>query len=307
MSKVVVTGGAGFIGHHLVNVLVERGDQVTVIDDFSGGAFPERLNGKADCMRFDIANADTWTEKRLAFALEGVDYVFHLAALPRVQASIDDPVGTARVNIMGTLAVLDAARKEGVKRFVLASSSSIYGDSDELPLNENMPASPMSPYALDKLQSEQWCQHYSLFYNLPTVCLRFFNVYGPGADPSGAYALVVAKFLEQRRNSQKMTITGNGDQTRDFTHVRDVVQANLLAAESTEVGMGEVINIGGGRQISVIMVADLIGGDTEYIEPRLEPHDTLADIKKAEIRLGWKPEVSFEKGIAELKQLYQLQ
>lgn len=313
MSKVVVTGGAGFIGYHLVNALIERGDTVVVIDNFAGDPkrelFRERENKQATYHNFDIASDILHTTKRLAFACKGAEYVFHLAALPRVQASIDDPVGTLRVNVVGTVAMLDAARKAGVKRFVFASSSSVYGDSDELPLKESMAPSPMSPYARHKFEGEQHCQDYALHpFNLPTVCLRFFNVYGPGADPSGAYALVVAKFIDQKRKKKKLTITGDGEQTRDFTHVRDVVRAILLAAESPEVGMGEAINIGGGRQVSVNTVADLIdpNADRLWLEARLEPHDTLASIWKAKVHLGWEPEISFEEGIAELKRLYQI-
>lgn len=301
MSKVVVTGGNGFIGHHLVRALAERGDEVIVIDNLAGGHFADRYVAGVEYNRYDIA--DPASRGRLEEDCEGADYVFHLAALPRVQYSIEHPFETFQANVGGTVAVLEAARKAGVKRVVFASSSSVYGDSDQLPLHEDMPASPMSPYALQKWESEQWCKHFALFCNLPTVCLRFFNVYGPGADPSGAYALVVAKFLEQKRQGKAMTITGNGDQTRDFTHISDVVRGILLAAESPEVGMGEVINLGGGRQISVNTVADLIGGETVYIEPRLEPHDTLASITKAERKLGWKPLKSFEDGIAELKRL----
>ncbi len=301
MSKVVVTGGAGFIGHHLVKALHERGDKVIVIDNLAGGRFDGRVVTGVEMSAYDIADPEN--EHLLLDDFAGADYVVHLAALPRVQASIEDPVGTARVNVLGTVAVLNAARKAGVKRVVFASSSSVYGDSDQLPLHEDMPTEPMSPYARHKVQGEEYCRDYAVLFNVETVCLRFFNVYGPGADPNGAYALVVAKFLEQKRNGEKMTITGDGEQTRDFTHVRDVVRAILLAAESPEVGMGEAINIGGGRQISVNTVADLIGGKTVYIESRLEPHDTLADIRKAKRLLNWEPQISFEEGIEELKSL----
>ncbi len=268
MTTSLVTGGAGFIGHHLVKALRERGDTVRVIDNNAGGYFPERVVVGVEYCDYDIA--DPRYESRLAEDCVGVDHVYHLAALPRVQASIEDPVGTARVNVVGTVAVLNAAHKAGVKRVVFASSSSVYGNSYDLPLKESGSLEPMSPYARHKFQGEQYCQDFANEpFNLESVCLRFFNVYGPGADPSGAYALVIAKFLEQKRKGEPLTITGDGTQTRDFTHVSDVVRALLLAAETAEVCDGEAINIGGGRQVSVNEVAKLIGGKTVNIPPRL--------------------------------------
>lgn len=310
MAKCVVTGGLGFIGHHLVKALIERGDKVVVIDNEVGvqGLSKEAMEQRfADTRLVEYANrdiSDIAGREDIELLCEGADYVFHLAALPRVQYSIRHPVETAQANVVGTVVMLNAAYWAGVKRFVFASSSSVYGDRDELPLHEDMHTEPMSPYARHKAQGEEYCQDFALPpFNLPTVCLRFFNVYGPGADPNGAYALVVAKFLEQRRQGLPMTITGDGDQTRDFTHVRDVVRGIILAAESDIDATGDVINLGGGRQISVNTVADLIGGPTTHIEPRLEPHDTLASIKKAKRLLKWEPEVSFEDGIAELARL----
>ena len=308
--KSVVTGGLGFIGHHLVRALTERGDTVLVLDNQVEGVFTERfLQGKVEYVTIDVADVGNKNKKRLVEYCEGANYIFHLAALPRVQFSIENPVETAQANVIGTVAMLNAAFATGAEKFVFASSSSVYGDPEALPLREDMLPMPMSPYARHKLQGEEYCRDFALApYNLPTVCLRFFNVYGPGADPNGAYALVVAKFLEQKRNGQRLTITDDGEQTRDFTHVRDVVRAIILAAESDQVSMGEVTNVGGGRQISVNEVADLIdpGGDREYIEPRLEPRHTLADIRKAKLLLGWQPEVRFEDGIVELLELYQI-
>ena len=299
MAKYLVTGGVGFIGHHVVAFLIERGDTVIVIDNQAGGYVTNRYIDGANYLQYTLG--ELRHQKLIEEACAGVEYVIHLAALPRVQASIDDPFGTAQANVMGTVAILTAAYKAGVKRVVFASSSSVYGDSNKLPLHEGMTPSPMSPYARHKFLGEQFCQDYALApFNLSTVCLRFFNVYGPGADPNGAYALVVAKFLEQKRKEEKLTITGDGKQTRDFTHVSDVVRAILLAAESDNVGLGEVINIGGGKQISVNEVAERIGGETEYIPARLEPHDTLADISKAERWLGWKPDISFADGMHDL-------
>ena len=299
MITSLVTGGAGFIGHHLVKALAERGDTVRVVDNNAGGYFPERTVVRVEYNDYDIA--DPQNEKRLVADCAGVDHVYHLAALPRVQSSIEDPVGTARVNVLGTVAMLNAAHKAGVKRVVFASSSSVYGNSYNLPLQEHHALEPMSPYARHKYQGEQYCQDFANEpFNLESVCLRFFNVYGPGADPRGAYALVVAKFLEQKRNGEPLTITGDGTQTRDFTHVSDVVRALLLAAETIEVCDGEAINVGGGRQVSVNEVAKLIGGPVMYIPARLEPHHTLASIERAKEVLGWEPQVSFEEGIRQL-------
>jgi UDP-glucose 4-epimerase len=263
MAKVIVTGAAGFIGTHI-------------------------------CVR------DTEKMKKL-FA--GAKYVFHLAALPRVPYSIEHPQETHDHNINGTLSALVAAKEAGVSRFIYSASSSAYGDADTMPLVEDMPARPKSPYGLQKYVGELYCRLWSEVYGLPAVSLRYFNVYGPGASDEGAYALVIARFLKQRKEGKPMTITGDGTQTRDFTHVRDVVRANLLAATGNGVGKGEVINIGAGANASVNKIAELIGGPVEYVAARLEPHDTLADNSLAKKLLGWSPEVSLEDGIAELKKL----
>jgi UDP-glucose 4-epimerase len=202
--------------------------------------------------------------------------------------------------VTGTLNVLSAAKDAGVRRVVYAASSSAYGDQDKMPLVEDMPPKPQSPYALHKYAGELYCRMWSEIYGIETVALRYFNVYGPRQSEEGAYALVIAKFLKQKRDGGPLTITGDGTQTRDFTHVRDIVAADILAMESGKVGKGEVINIGAGKNYSVNEIAALIGGKTRYIEPRIEPHDTLADNTRASELLGWKPSVSIEDGIAEL-------
>ncbi len=255
----------------------------------------------------DIKNGDDIrdTDKmRTMFA--GAQTVFHLAALPRVPYSIEHPQETNSTNVEGTLSVLVAAKDAGVKRVVYSASSSAYGNQPTMPLVETMPANPLSPYGLQKHVGELYCKVFAEVYSLPTVSLRYFNVYGPGASAEGAYALVIAKFLQQRQEGKPMTITGDGTQTRDFTHVRDVVQANLLAAQTAQVGRGEVINIGAGNNASVNRIAELIGGPVEHIEARLEPHDTLADTSLAKKLLGWAPAVTLEDGVAELKKLYNL-
>lgn len=299
--KTLVTGGAGFIGTHIVRALVAEGHEVQVIDTYAGGRFPNRVVDGAEYHEGSILDQGLMDE-----LCAGTDVVFHTAALPRVQYSIEHPVETDQVNIGGTVAVLQAAHQAGVKRVVYSASSSAYGNQETLPLVETMEARPMSPYALQKYTGERYCALFSDIMGLETVSLRYFNVYGPDADPHGAYALVIAKFIEQRKNDEPMTIAGDGTNTRDYTHVRDVVRANLLAAASPNVGKGEVINIGGGGQWSVNQVAEMIGGEVTHIEPRLEPKATNADIRKAKELLGWTPEVSFRDGIKELKELARL-
>lgn len=296
--NILVTGGAGFIGTHLTRALVADGHTVHVIDNYAGGRFPNRVVEGATYHEGSILDAALMAE-----VCRGVEVIFHTAALPRVQFSIEHPVETDQVNIGGTVAVLQAAREAGVRRVVYSASSSAYGNQETMPLVETMEARPMSPYALQKYTGERYCSLFSEIMGLETVCLRYFNVYGSDADPHGAYALVIAKFIEQRKNGQPMTIAGDGTNTRDYTHVRDIVRANVLAATSPNVGKGEVINVGGGSQWSVNQVAEMIGGETTHIEPRLEPKATNAGIQKAKELLGWAPEITLPEGIAELKTL----
>lgn len=300
-KKVIITGGAGFIGSHLARALIERGYHVVVIDNLSTGK-KERIHPKAEFHHKDITNFD-----EIAPLFKNTEYVFHTAALPRVQPSIQNPRSTHDTNVTGTLNVLLAARDAGVKRVIYSASSSAYGDQKTLPLHEDMKPNPSSPYGLQKLQGEMLCTLFSDIYNIQTASLRYFNVYGPGASTEGAYALVIGKFLAQRKNGAKLTVVPDGKQSRDFTHVGDVVRANLLAAESPNVGKGEVINIGGGSNKTVLGIAHLIGGPYEFVEPRLEPKHTRADISKAKELLGWEPQVKFEDGIMELKKLYGLE
>lgn len=300
-KKAIVTGGAGFIGSHITEALIEQGFDTHVIDTFIAGRREDRLYKGATYHKVDIR--DTAAVIKI---MRGVDYVFHLAALPRVQYSIEHPQETNEVNVDGTVSVLTAAKEARVGRVVYSASSSAYGDQAAMLLTEDMPAGPKSPYGLQKYIGELYCRMWSEVYGLPTVSLRYFNVYGPKADPNGAYALVIAKFLKQRAEGNPMTITGDGTQTRDFTHVFDVVRANILAARSQKVGKGEVINIGAGKNVSVNRIAEMIGGPIEYVVPRLEPHDTLADNSLAKKLLGWEPTVSLEDGIAKLKEEFGL-
>lgn len=296
-TKVVVTGGAGFIGSNLVRELVKKDFDVHVIDNLAGGS-REVVDAGATLHELDIRNLES-----IIPVFTGAQYVFHLAALPRVQFSIEFPEETHSVNVTGTLNVLIASEKAKVKRVVYSASSSAYGDQKTMPLREDLPANPKSPYGLQKHVGELMCRVWSEVYGLPTVSLRYFNVYGPGQSEKGAYALVIAKFLKQKREGGALTITGDGEQTRDFTSVHDVVRANMLAAEAAGVMNGEVFNIGAGNNYTIKKVAELIGGAVEHIPERLEPKHTLADNSKARKILGWEPKVTLEEGIAELVSL----
>lgn len=301
MEKVVVTGGAGFIGSNLVKALLDHGFDVHVIDNYAGGKRSDRIASKALYHDADIRDYDV-----IAPIIAGARYVFHEAALPRVQYSIEHPQESFSVNVDGFISVLRAAHEHSVSRVIYAASSSAYGDQEILPLSEDLPAQPKSPYGLQKYVGELSCRLWSEVYGLPTVSLRYFNVYGPKFDPDGDYALVIGKFLKLKKEGKPLTITGDGTQTRDFTHVSDVVRANLLAAESSNVGTGEVINIGAGSSVSINDLAKIIGGPRIYVEARLEPHDTLADNRRAEELLGWEPKIKLEDGIAELQLLMGL-
>lgn len=295
MKKAVVTGGMGFIGSHIVDALIDRGFEVHSIDNHAAGKRDDRRNPKAVYHEADIRYYD-----EIAPIVKGAEYVFHEAALPRVQFSIENPIETFEVNVNGLVAILTAANEGGVKKVINASSGSVYGDQDAMPLVETMTAQPKSPYGLQKRIGELTCKLWSDVYGLPTVSLRYFNVYGKRMDPEGAYALAIAKFIKQRTEGKPITIWGDGSHSRDFTHVRDVVTANLLAAESG-VGGGEIFNIGAGKNRTVNDLAALIGGPTVNEPERLEPAHALADNTKARTMLNWQPTISLEEGIAELK------
>ena len=300
-KKFVVTGGAGFIGSNLVATLVEKGFEVHIVDrdpSFRRASLPRAAK---------LHERDIRHTGEMQNIFEGADVVFHLAAVPRVPYSVEHPVETTDENITGTVSVLTAAARAKVRRVVSSSSGSVYGEQKTLPFVETMQASPVHPYGLQKYVGELFAQLWPGLYGVETVSLRYFNVYGPGLDPNGPYALAIGKFLVARKNNEPITIFGDGTVTRDFTHVSDVVRANMLAAESQRVGKGEVINIGTGRNVSIQSLADMFGGPIEYGPPRIEAHDALSDNRRAKELLDWEPRVVLEDGIAELKKLSGLQ
>jgi UDP-glucose 4-epimerase len=290
----LVTGGGGFIGSHLVEALLDRGHKVRVLDNFTTGRL-DRINGSAELVKGDIRDGES-----IAPSFQGVDCVFHTAALPRVPLSIDNPLETHMVNVVGTINVLLAARRASVRRVVFSGSSSVYGDQPHLPLDEAMRPNPLSPYALQKLAGEQYTRLFHRLYGIETLTLRYFNVFGPRMATEGAYLTVISAFLQARREGRPLTIYGDGEQTRDFTHVRDVVRANLLAMDAT-IADGRAINIGQGRGVSVNWIASQIHGSTVFRDARTgDVRHTLADNSLAEEILGWRPQVTTEQGLLEL-------
>lgn len=298
-TKVVVTGGAGFIGSHLVSELIRIGYEVYVIDNLSTGR-KENINPLVKFYKLDIRNLD-----KIKPVFKNAKYVFHLAALPRVQLSIDDPKTTNEVNVGGTLNVLLASKESEVEKVVYSASSSAYGNQKSLPLKEDFPARPLSPYGLQKYIGEEYCRIFSEIYGLKTVSLRYFNVYGPGMSDKGSYRPVFVIFLCQVKNRKPMAVFGDGKQTRSFTNVRDVVSANILAMKSDNVGSGEAINICSSRYYSVGEIAEMIGGKIDYLPPRNgEIKKSFGDNGLAKKLLGWVPKEDFKKGIEELKRIY---
>lgn len=279
--KVCITGGAGFIGSNIYAELISKGHEVFVIDNLSTGNL-ENLPFGATVHVKDINHIQPED-------LPGVDVVFHCAALARVQMSIEQPVRYHNANVDGTLNVLEASRKAGVKRLIYSASSSAYGDTTQFPTTEKASINPMSPYALQKYIGELYCKQYSTLYNLETVCLRYFNVYGENMALKGAYRTAIGIFKDLHKRGKPLTITNDGEQRRDFTYVKDVVSANMLAMESNKVGNAEVFNIGNGDNYSVNEIADAFGGEKEFIGDLIEPRITLANNSKAKKVLGWKP------------------
>jgi UDP-glucose 4-epimerase len=285
IKKAIVTGGAGFIGSNLVDKLIDMGVEVHIIDDLSTG-FEKNINPKAIFHKIDISTLEPDSNY---YEFKNTDVIFHTAALARVQPSIEDPIPFDKVNVGGTLRMLKLAHNLGVKRFVYSASSSCYGNNKNFPTPETEPTNPLSPYGLQKYIGEQYCKMFSEVYNLDTVSLRYFNVYGERINLEGAYKLVIAIFADQMLKGKPLTIINDGEQRRDFTYVGDVVNANILAATHPERLDGEIFNIGNGDNYSVNELADMFGGKKEYGVEVLEPFLTLADNSKANLDLGWIP------------------
>ena len=293
-KSTLITGAAGFIGSHLVDALLEKEQNVIVLDNFSTGR-PQNLDHVADKIQLiecDIALPGQWQD-----LFENIDYVFHLAALADIVPSIENPNAYYQSNVNGTFNVLEACRKHSVNKVVYSASSSCYGIPDEYPTKEAAEIRPQYPYALTKHLGEELVMHWHQVYNLPVVSLRFFNVYGPRSRTSGTYGAVFGVFLAQKLAGKPYTVVGDGTQTRDFTFVSDVVAAIIAAAES-EIS-GEILNIGSDNTYSVNQLVELLRGNVVYIPKRPgEPDCTWADISKAKKLLNWKPIVSLEEGVA---------
>lgn len=283
--KYLVTGGAGFIGSNLVDELIKLGHQVLIIDNLSTGK-KKFINPGAKFYKKDIRDY-----KFIKSLFKGVDCVFHLAAQPRIQPSIINPAESFANNVLGTFNVLLASKDNRIKKFIYSASSSAYGDQKSMPLKESMVPNLKNPYALFKYNGEEMCNLFNKLYDLPTVCLRYFNVYGERQSDKGAYCTVIGIFLRQKEANHPLTIVGNGNQRRDFTYVGDVIRANILAMKSKKA-VGHLINIGSGQNHSVNEVAKMIDPKHIFIPPRLgEAQVTLADISKAKHILGWQPKV----------------
>ncbi len=292
--NILVTGGAGFIGSNVVDAALAKGWTVKVIDNLSTG-FKENLNPNIELINADICDYDSIEEH---FA--GVDVVFHLAALPRVQPSIDDPLPYNRVNIEGTLSVLDACKNHGVKKVVFSSSSSVYGECGSDPVSEEYRKEPLSPYALQKLVCEEYFKLYHKLFGINSVCLRYFNVYGKRQPEIGSYVPVVGIFFKQLKEGNPLTVTGDGEQARDFVNVLDVAEANIKAAEADLTGYN-YFNVGSGKNYKIIDIAKKVCYNIQHIEKRIEPKNTIADIQKIKKVLNWKCRIDLMEWIGENK------
>jgi len=299
VARFVVTGGAGFIGSHIVQALIARGERVRIADDFSTGRRENLPAGGTN----DLVEGDVADPAVAARAVAGCEYVIHQAAIPSVPRSIEDPVGSHRANVDATVQVLTAARDAGVRRLVFAGSSSVYGNAPELPKREDMTPTPLSPYALQKLVAEQYCQMFTRLYGLETVTTRYFNVFGPRQQPGSPYSGVISLFIEAMTEGRSPAIHGDGQQTRDFTYVADVVSGVLRACEAPGAA-GEVINLAGGGRISLLDLVDTLNRILgQSIAPAFGPpregdvRDSQADVTKARRLLGFESAVTLEDGL----------
>jgi len=298
--KALVTGGGGFIGSNVVRALLARGDDVRVLDNFSTGSRANLAGLESDVQ---LVEGDLRSYERVHAAVRGAEVVFHEGALPSVPRSVQDPLTTTAVNVEGTLNVLLAARDEGVRRIVNASSSSVYGNTGTLPRVETQAPDPISPYAVAKLAAERFCTSFTRVYGMEIVSLRYFNVFGPRQDPTSQYAAVVPRFIRAIADGELVTIYGDGDQSRDFTFVDNVVGANLLAADARDVG-GEILNVATGDSVTVNALADAIGAMLgKPVEKAYEPareadvRASWADVGEAKRLLGYEMRVDFAEGL----------
>jgi len=300
-TRYLVTGGAGFIGSHIVRRLVSDGQHVRVVDNLSTGQ-----EARLDDVRqsIDFLHGDLADEEVSEAAVLGIDYVLHQAAIPSVQRSINDPVGTNKANVTATLNLLESCRKANVRRFVYAASSSAYGDAEVLPKVESMPVNPLSPYALQKWVGEHYCKLYHKLYGLQTISLRYFNVFGPSQDPHSEYSAVIPKFITAVLAKKPITVYGDGEQSRDFTYVENIVEANLLAAEAISAAAGNVYNIGCGARVSLNTLIGLleenigVKAEVVYAKPKAgDVRHSLADIAQARHVLGYEPKVMLNEGL----------
>ena len=301
-KKVIVTGGAGFIGSHVVDLLVEEGYLVSVFDDLSTGR-KEYINRKSNFVNIDITDS-----KKVFDVVSQIrpDCILHLAAWARLKRSIDDPIGTNKVNVNGTLIMLEAARRFNVPRFVYSSSSSVYGGQKNHKMKESFTPHPISHYALQKLIGEEYCTLYAENFGIKVVSFRYFNVYGDRQPDQGEYSLVIGKFLRQLKEGKKLTVFGDGNQTRDFTHVSDVARANLIVLSADlPRRRNTIVNIGSSQEISVNQIVKFLGGIPDYIIPNprgfYEERRKVADISLAKKVFGWEPKVKLKDGLKELQ------
>jgi UDP-glucose 4-epimerase len=296
--KTLITGGAGFIGSHLAELLISQGHEVTVVDNLTSGRL-KNLQAISDRPEFHFVNADIRDIDALAPLFKDIDWVFHLAGLADIVPSIEMPAQYYSTNVTGTFNVLECARQAGVKRFLYAASSSSYGIPDTYPTPEYAPIQPQYPYALTKYMGEELVLHWANIYKLPSVSLRLFNVFGTRSRTSGTYGAVFGVFLAQKLKGRPLTVVGDGAQTRDFTYVTDVAEAFVRAAESDI--SGEAMNVGSGNHYSVNRLVELLGGDVEYIPKRPgEPDCTFADVSKIARLLDWSARVPFAEGVARM-------
>jgi UDP-glucose 4-epimerase len=310
-ENVLVTGGAGFIGSHLVERLLKEGYSVRVLDNFSTGKY-ENLSPILNDI--ELVEADLRDEDEVKRAVAGTDYILHQAALGSVPRSVEDPLTTHECNSTGTLKLLIAARKAGVRRTVYASSSSVYGNTPTLPKIETMATSPLSPYALSKLTGEIYCGLFTSLYGLETVSLRYFNVFGPRQDERSQYAAVIPRFASALLRGSKPLVYGDGEQTRDFTYIENVVEANMLAMKGSAEAVGEAFNVACGERYSLKELAFELSRALnlplvlEYTDPRPgDVRDSYADISKASQILGYSPKVGFREGIEKTAQWFKSQ